>query len=367
MSARLTSAVAILASVALASCQRNSLRIEGDIQNLPDGPMTLAVLDSTLHWTPIDTTQVNDGKFSFDNGMQIAQPECLVLTVGSQNMILFAGNDNIRMKGNALRPEDINVRGSKINKELATFAQNLPGKDRLIQIKAQMATLEADVDKQEELADEIQAIEKSQLDYIRRSIADNVASPLGPFILFSNLSLFTYEEAEAYHAIFNVNIPSHKYVRFLKQELDRRRTLNEARKRVQVGRIAPDFVIEAQPGQDTIKLSSLRGSIVLLDFWASWDEMSRKNNQTIHAVFNKFQQMGLSVVGVSTDRIPDDWKAAVMADQLPGHQILDDGSIAELYGVTQLPASFLIDQSGRIISSDKVGMIFQNIGKGLSK
>lgn len=366
MSARLYSAVAMLATVALASCQRNSLCIEGDIQNLPDGPMTLSVLDSTLHWTPVDTTEAVGGKFTFNAGLEFDQPECLILSIGSQNMVVFAGNDNIKMSGNALRPEDINVSGSKANKKLVAFAQNIPGKERLAQIKAQMATLAADVDRREELAEEEQAIEAAQLDYIRKSIADNVASPIGPYILFNTLSLFTYDEVEAYYAIFKANQPTHKYVDYLRAELDRTRPLNEARKRIQVGRFAPDFVIRVEGG-DTLRLSSLRGDIVLLDFWASWNEMSRKNNETILAVFNKFQQVGISVVGVSIDSHPEDWQAAVQADNLPGHQIIDDGSIAELYGVTSLPASFLIDKSGRIVSSDIVAKIFENLGRDSSK
>lgn len=366
MRRRLYTAVAVIATVALTSCQRNSLRIEGDIKNLPDGPMTIATLDSTFHWQPVDTTEVQNGKFVFDNSLALPQPECLILSVGNQNMIVFAGNDNVYMSGNALRPEDISVSGSKLNDDLLDFAHNVPGKERLAQIQAQLSTMGPDVDRREELSDEAHEIENTQLEYIKRKISDNAASPLGPFILFNNMSLFSYEEVESFQSLFKANMPTHKYVHFLENELAARRAQNEALKRVEIGCKAPDFVLSAV-GTDTLRLSSLNGKIILLDFWASWNEKSRKNNETIAAVNAKFSKVDLEIIGVSIDSCAADWVAAVKADNLPGHQIIDDGSIATLYGITTVPASFLIDKSGIIVSKDKAGNIFDDLGKEISK
>lgn len=366
MRRRLYTAVAVIATVALTSCQRNSLRIEGDIKNLPDGPMTIATLDSTFHWQPVDTTEVQNGKFVFDNFLALPQPECLILSVGNQNMVVFAGNDNVYMSGNALRPEDISVSGSKLNDDLLDFAQNVPGKERLAQIQAQLSTMGPDVDRREELSDEAHEIENTQLEYIKRKISDNAASPLGPFILFNNMSLFSYEEVESFQSLFKANMPTHKYVHFLENELAARRAQNEALKRVEIGCKAPDFVLSTI-GTDTLRLSSLNGKIILLDFWASWNEKSRKNNETIAAVNTKFSKVDLEIIGVSIDSCAADWVAAVKADNLPGHQIIDDGSIATLYGITTVPASFLIDKSGIIVSKDKAGNIFDDLGKEISK
>lgn len=366
MRRRLYTAVAVFATVALTSCQRNSLRIEGDIKNLPDGPMTIAMLDSTFHWQPVDTTEVHNGRFVFDNAIALPQPECLILNVAKQNLVLFAGNDNVYMSGNALRPEDIKVSGSELNDALLDFAQNVPGKERLAQIQAQLSAMVPDVDRQEELSDEAREIEKTQLEYIRHKITENAGSPLGPFILFNNMSLFSYDDVESFQSLFRTSIPTHKYVHFLENELIARRAQNEALKRVEIGCKAPDFAIRVN-GSDSLRLSSLNGKIILLDFWASWDEKSRKNNETIAAVKSKFSKVDLEIIGVSIDTCAADWDAAVKADKLPGHQLIDDGSIAALYGITTVPASFLIDKSGVIVSKDKVGNIFDDLGKEISK
>lgn len=367
MSGRLSVAVVAMASVALASCQRNSLRIEGDVKNLPDGPMTLAILDSSFHWQTVDTTEVRDGKFEFSGRMTLEQPECVVLSIGNQNMVVFAGNDDICMRGNALKPEDIEVCGSPLNETLVEYTRAMPGRERLAQIMAQMAAMGGDVDKREELTDEMHGIEKAQMEYIRRAIADNAETPLGPFLLFNNMGLFSYDEVESFQSAFRRAMPTHKYVRFLDQQLSAKQKINEALKRVELGRLAPDFVLLNEQG-DSVRLSSLRGSVVLLDFWASWCAPCRKNNKTVVAVYNKFASKGLEVVGVSVDKVRADWLAAKEQDQLPGIQLLDNGSIAQTYGVRRIPASFLIDEAGVIVSKDSDnGNIFDDLEKRLTK
>lgn len=367
MSRRLhQAAVTLIASVALVACQRNSLRIDGDIKNLPDGPITLARLDSTFHWQPVDTAQSRNGRFTFDGRVSLPQAECVVLSVANQNMVVFAGNDNVYMTGNALRPEDIEVTGSSLNDDLVNFANNVPGKERLAQIMAQLAVMGPDVDRREELNDEVVEIQKSQLDYIRRCIYDNATSPLGPFILFNNMSLFSFEEVETFLATFKRSMPTHPYIHFLEREINNRREQNEALKRVQLGCPAPDFPLTSNP-DDTLRLSSLRGKIVLLDFWTPADIRSRKNNETIAAVNSKFSQMGLEVVGVAINTDSVGWRNAISSDKLPGHQLLDDGSISALYGISTVPTSFLIDKVGNIVSRDKTGNIFDDLGTQIRK
>lgn len=360
-------AAVVVASVALASCQRNSLRIEGDVRNLPDGPMTLALLDSSFHWQAVDTTEVREGKFVFSGGVNLEQPECVVLNIGNQNMVVFAGNDDVCMKGNALKPEDIEVCGSPLNKTLVKYTQGMPGRDRLAQIMAQMAALGGDVDKREELTEEMHGIEKAQMDYIRHAIADNAATPLGPFLLFNNMGLFSYDEVESFQSAFRKAMPTHKYVRFLDQQLAARRQISEALKRVELGSLAPDFVLLNEQG-DSVSLSSLRGSVVLLDFWASWCAPCRKNNKTVVEVYKKFASKGLEVVGVSVDKDRADWLTAKGHDGLPGIQLIDNGGVAQTYGVQRIPASFLIDETGVIVSKDSDnGNIFDDLEKRLTK
>lgn len=352
MTRRLTTIVSIMASVALASCQCNSLRIEGDVSNLPDGPIVLSALDSTIQWRQLATADVKNGKFEFAGHTKLREEECLLLTSGTQSIAIFASNGHMTISGNALRPEDMEVKGSAINDKLVDFTRGIPGKERLAQITALLASTTNNVDKREELTEEARSIENAQLGYIRQAIADNASSPLGPFLLLNHIGLFSFEEADAYLKLFANEIPNHKYVRYIKCEIERHRSIHDAQKRVAIGQPAPDITLIRENG-DTITLSQLRGQVVLIDFWQADSDPCRKNNQIVMSTLDKFASIGFMVVGISTDTDEVKWRTALKAENLKGIQVMDkDGSAAKQYAVQTLPASFIIDEDGIIAAKD---------------
>lgn len=347
--------------VVLTSCQRNSLRIEGRLDNLADGPIYLSVLDSSLNWKKVDTSMVEGGVFCFDGGLSFDEPECMVLSVGNQNMSLFAANDNVFMSGNVLRPEDIKVSGSKTNDALVAFAKGIPDMDRLRRIEVRLAAMGNDIDRQEDLLAEALSIKEQQLTYIRNYMTDNATSPVAPFILFNNISRFSFDEVSSFLTAFQKVNPDHKYVRLLSKVVSERAALNKELEKLEVGRPAPDFALPNAAG-DTVSLSSFRGKMVLVEFWSSDDGESRRANETIVEVYRKFASKGLEVVCVSTDTDREAWLAAIQQDGLPGHQLIDDGSAASKYVVRNLPFSVLIDENGNIVSKDNGAVgVFDNI------
>ncbi|MGN0028803.1 MAG: redoxin domain-containing protein [Marinilabiliaceae bacterium] len=360
--------VASLAMVALTACQCNYLRIEGDVANLPDGLIYLSALDTTLHWSAIDSTRVENGHFLFSGNTRLGDEECVILTSGDQNMVVFTGNANISIEGNALRPEEIKVSGSRINDKLIEFTNGVPGKERLNQIAALLGSTINNVDKQEELNEEVNAIKKAQADYIRKAVVRNSSSALGPFILLNHIGLFTFDEARSFVETFKVSIGNHKYVELIDRELNRHRILYEAQKRTEIGQHAPEIRLPNEKG-DTTSLSSLRGNVVLIDFWRPGDDACRKNNQIAMETFNKFAAKGFSVVSISTDGDSALWAKAIRDEGLKGVQLIDkEGEIAELYAVRSLPASFLIDEDGIIVAKDVEGEnIFTDIEARMNK
>ena len=104
------------------------------------------------------------------------------------------------------------------------------------------------------------------------------------------------------------------------------------------------------------KLSDQKGKVVLIDFWASWCGPCRKANPGLAEVYKRYKDKGFEIFGVSIDDEKKAWKKAIQADQISWKQVNApggwDGSVALEWKLEQIPASFLIDQQGRVIAKD---------------
>ena len=136
-----------------------------------------------------------------------------------------------------------------------------------------------------------------------------------------------------------------------------------------VGALAPDISCENPEGK-TLKLSDLRGKVVLLDFWASWCRPCRMENPNVVAAYKKYHDAGFEVFSVSLDRDRAGWLKAIEVDELswPNH-VSDLGywqsKPAKIYGVSSIPATFLIGRDGRIIAKNLRGAALENALKEL--
>ena len=124
------------------------------------------------------------------------------------------------------------------------------------------------------------------------------------------------------------------------------------------GKQAPEISLPDLQG-NLVQLSSLRGKVVLIDFWASWCVPCRKNNPSLVKLYEQYHSMGLEILGVSIDENAQNWKTAVEKDQLRWIQVNDNkgwnSSSTLTYEVDAIPASILIDKEGVVRQKDLEG------------
>lgn len=326
-----------------------------------------AYLEYTMNGKAVvDSVNLVDGRFKFTGkaSTTAVAAELIFDTTGrdrtrsleQRTVYLEAGIITFKMTGATL--VDAQITGTPTNNDYTDFNnvvnvayKDLSGEDKMI--------LEGKIPPQSapDFEERMEGFRKryseatlgAYVKFIQTHPASKLSLQLFPKVAYEQ----PYEKVKPLFDGLSVSIKGSKEGKNMAEKLEKLRV-------TAIGQPAPDFEIPDTAGT-MVRLSSLRGKYVLLDFWASWCGPCRAENPHLVKTYNKYKDQNFTIVGVSLDKSNSRalWLGAIKSDGLPWLQLSDlkfwDGVAAKTYGVQAIPQNFLIDPNGIIVGRTLIG------------
>lgn len=183
-------------------------------------------------------------------------------------------------------------------------------------------------------------------------IAENPASFATVLALRNSFYMLDVDQLEAALTRLDAGLHQMEEYKYMYGKMERM-------KAVAIGQKYTDFGLDTPEGK-FLKISDVhQGSVLLIDFWASWCGPCRRANPEVVEIYNTYHDQGFEILGVSLDRDSASWVKAIADDQLTWNHISDlkywNSEGAELYGVTSIPHTVLIDREGVIAAKNLHG------------
>ncbi|MGM0532099.1 MAG: redoxin domain-containing protein [Bacteroidota bacterium] len=353
----------------------NQFTIEGNLDNANDEKLYLMEL-TTDNVNKVDSVQLGqDGKFEFTGTTEVAK-FFLVQTSPQNSVTLVVEPDNdITLEGDAQDlGNNYTVSGSESSREIMKLRNRMESTiaslDSLGQIYQNTSDQEKKGNLKSRLNKESTEIVQKQKEYTKDFIDRNINSLASLMALYQQIGPRSYvlnpQEDFAYFekvdSSLMANYPNsepvkslHSQVQEMKNKMEGNETTTE---KLGIGNKAPEIALP-NPEGDTVRLSSLEGDYVLLDFWAAWCKPCRVENPNLVETYKEFQDEDFEIYQVSLDKSRSDWENAIEKDNLDWYHVSDlefwNSRAAQTYNIKSIPANFLLNKQGEIIAKDLRG------------
>jgi peroxiredoxin len=273
------------------------------------------------------------------------------------DLVLDKSNIELNVDGNDQSGE-IEIKGSPDYDLLRDVQEQLMGFEKQPEIQELQAKFQEAVQKEQK--DEINTIKEKYIDLMtanRDKIVAGLDSTPVNLGLINLLQGNTFDK-DRYYAFYK-KVADEAIDKMPKSiHIQQFRDMVEKMGITAVGQKAPEIALP-NPNGEIVKLSSLHGKYVLVDFWAKWCGPCRDENPNVVKAYNEFKNKGFEVFGVSLDRSKEDWVAAIKQDGLAWTQVSDlkyfESQAALDYNINAIPFSILVDPNGVIIAKNLRG------------
>jgi thiol-disulfide isomerase/thioredoxin len=367
--------------ILFAGCRNKTAEITGILENpVPREYIFLQELKSNELLTVDSAMITDDGRFDFKR--EVKTPSFFLLKINQNNFLtmLIGPGEKIKMTShNDSLNYPMAVIGSKgtrlmadYNKTMRKTVSRISALSNIYNNNLQRSDLNVLIDSLDKLAqgylDELNR-------YTRKYIDDNLSSLVCLVALYQQVSPGVYvlnpkKDIQYFKKVDSSlysQYPEYDPVVLLHQQVQQLVSNAESDNApfTEPGKeaVAPEIALPSPQG-DTIKLSSTRGSIVLLDFWASWCSPCRIENPNLARAYALYHSKGFQIYQVSLDKTRDAWIKGIQEDKLDKWIHVSDvkywnSAVVPLYKIESIPLNFLLDKEGRIIASNLRGDALQ--------
>lgn len=346
--------LALLPAFYLLACTSPASKtvVKGTIKNLGDGEIYFIRSGDEKK---IDTVKVVKDLFEYRT--EVSEPTVYMVNFGPEQQpgFMMLENGETKLSYEMGNMNSLVIKGGKeqevYNRFLTLCRPVFSQMDSLG--KVAMAN-EENADLLQQLQGEFYRLDGILKDYQMKFIEENKGSYATAFIAinyFNEKMDKNQAEVEKVYNLLDEKIKTSYYGKKLAE-------LSTQLKGTSEGQPAPDFTLNDVNGKP-VSLSSFKGKITLIDFWASWCGPCRAENPHVVAAYKQFHEKGFDILGVSLDEDKAQWEKAIEKDGLTWTHVSDlkgwSSAAAALYGVQSIPSNFLLDKEGKIIAKDLRG------------
>jgi len=361
----------LLALITTIACKKEEkgYQISGSALGFEDGTKVYVnAVSQSNRPSIIDSATVKNEKFKIKLP-KVEDRDFNYLTFSKMggNVLFLAEDHPIKMTIYKDSLKSSKVEGGSENELFFSYLNTIKEiNDRRIKLKTeiQYATKLNETEKVQQILDEQKSLQEKELS-TRKDFALNHGSSLISVIALTDLArLKTLTPKEMQDAFAGIDT-SLKTTRLGKnlQMMINNAVVEASRKKVDVGVEAEDFAAPTPEGK-MLSLKEAMGKVTIIDFWASWCKPCRIENPNVVRVYDKYHDKGLNIIGVSLDKVKPSWLKAIKDDNLQWDHISNlqywQEPIAKQYGVRSIPATFILDETGKVVAKNLRGPALEN-------